>query len=233
MGQGIAGTDIHINTEETIKEMREKTLRLLKEKYHEDFELVSIRVPVFSSEYARAAAASERYPDLPFRVFVDCEGDGESDTYVTRMIGHRITENIREQLNGLKGTYGVFAVPVIDNCTIRDAEISVEEYMKTVPEQGFTIHFFYVPEEDGEPDPAMLSSELQKTASGIPTIHGTLKLYLTDEKTLAQVQEYMDSHTEPGFGFAELSDGILVHEIRFRDGIVPVTEEDLADSLKR
>ena len=37
MEVGIAGTDIRLNTVETEKELREKAVRILKEKYHENF----------------------------------------------------------------------------------------------------------------------------------------------------------------------------------------------------
>ena len=233
MEVGIAGTDIRLNTVETEKELREKAVRILKEKYHENFEIVSIRVPAFSSGFARAVMAGETYPDLLFRAYIDCEGDGESDTYVTGRVGQKIAEGCREQLQKLRGTYTLFAVPVIADCTLEDAGLSVEDYMQRIPGQSFTLYFFYAPEEDQEPDTGVLASELQNMLLKMPFIHGVVKAYFTSEETLRRVQEYMESVPEPGFDLMEITENASVLERPYQDGAVQITEEDLMKVLCR
>ena len=149
------------------------------------------------------------------------------------LVGQKIAEGCREQLQKLRGTYTLFAVPVIADCTLEDAGISVEDYMQRIPGQSFTLYFFYAPEEDQEPDTGVLASELQNMLLKMPFIHGVVKAYFTSEETLRLVQEYMESVPEPGFDLMEITENAAVLERPYQDGAVQITEEDLMKVLCR
>ena len=196
----------------------------LKQKYHEEFKIISYSGIKLSQDYYTVEAYSVEYPNLIFRASIDNKSGDIMDSYVTKRLCSRISDKISQNLKTLKDDYYVFTEAMLEDTLLTDPTISIEEYLKEETSNIFTIYLCI--DQNGSSAQNIVTS-VNNMLNGLPEFSGSVEIFLTDTNLLARIKEYVESNSDTYFEFDEMTEDTYIGTISFENGHVALTEYTL------
>lgn len=205
------------------KEYEEQACSLLEEKYGGQFEVVQYYGKEQLEDFYEVLAVSEDYPDILFEAKAACDGSYLSDEYVSARVCRKIEEKLEQNLSILPGYMLIKVQAISKTIDSADADMSVQEFVSIKEKDRFVVYLHYVPEEK---DAGRVYNVFENAFSGLECLNGTMQLYITEEKTLKQIQEYFGEHAKTDNEYKEMTDGIDRVTIPFDLGVIQMTESE-------
>lgn len=202
--------------------------RLLHEKYNKEFVVETIQSVSVLDEYYTALAYQKDRPDTIFRVYVNNDGSGVSDNYVSRLVCAQLSDTVARNLDSLNGIYYIYSTTLIDSMELEDPYISLNEYIDTHPKMKYNIYVFYSPDTS---DKENLYQGLTSICQGL-SISGNIYLYIMDDSILKDVQDYLENndkiYDEGDNMFEPYSCGI----IKFTNGVLDHSKDKVFEMIE-
>lgn len=207
-------------------EYEELSVRLLQEKYDEEFEIAKYLGRQSMNEYFQVVAFSKDYPELLFEAKVACDGSYVMDEYVASRVCHLAGERIEHNVGALPGYMQIKVEAVSKSIDSDKADMSVQEFMSVKTKNRFAVYLIYCP--SGK-DSEKTYQAIVSAFSGLECMSGNIQFYLTDEKILKQAQEYLSETTNIDYEFTEALEQTEPIEIPFEKGVVQLSEPDFIE----
>lgn len=175
-----------------IKSVRLRTAKkALEEKYNETFEVSEVyddngRYPQFT-----AIARSVSRPWIPIRASVANDGSYIEDNYLSKIIGERIADTLKENIGELDGKYYIYVSALSGNRGLSNTLISIADYVAYNPKNKFTISLYYAPEHY---DADLVYDKLSGSLENLEMLNGYLFVHIIDQKNLHNIREYIETH---------------------------------------
>lgn len=205
---------------------KDKAADALREKYREEFQILSCSQTGPFADYYSVTAYAEEYPDLVFRASVDRESGTVSDTYVTKRVCGRISDKISENIAELSAEYFVFTEAMLGGSALDNPNVTLEEYMQDSPGNQFTVHLC-IEREDARAQ--NIVSALSNMMKDIPDVSGMICIYLADESMLSDIREYVWAHDATYGDFEDMTDEAYIGAVEFVNGNFDLTAENLKE----
>lgn len=217
----------------TPKSQKKLAKQILEEKYNESFEIKELRGTHFYDGYYLAIAYPTERPEVLFQVSVDLDGKEEADNYISKLLCLKLSDTIAKNLDGLKGFYYLFTEPMVENSLLTDPNLTIDEYMQKWPNSEFTIYLNYCPDNEGNTvDMDALYNELIHAFDGLESMSGCICLYLVDEDTMADMQEYRQTHDKCYSDYDERAERYYVGKIEFEKGRLTTSKEEMIKMME-
>lgn len=207
----------------------EIAIELLNKKYNDNFEIEEIQSHSFFRGYYTVIAYQEENADLLFRAYVNSDGTGISDNYVTKLVCSDVSDKVARNLDNLKGIYYIFTEVMLELTMLDNVNTSLEEFMETFPNNKFTININYCPEEVSAEE---VINALNGTLENLECISGKIHLYIMDEPTLSKVQIYMENHDKCYDEYVSMVEKYSAGIIEFEKGKIKSTKEQINKILE-
>ncbi len=186
----------------------------LNEKYGREVEVDSIiEQNMLQGGYTAIAYPADE-PDILFRANFNIIGFEVSDNLGCKKVYRQITDKIGKNLNNLRGYFYVYCCPLIDAYDLDNIEMSIDEYFTRFPKESMNVYLHYVPEDDNLDN---FYKVLSGIFDGMQNIDGMVYLSIVDEKTLGEIQDYIEEHDRIYDEYKELIKPFYKGNIRFRD----------------
>lgn len=208
------------------KDYEDQACRLLEEKYGEQFEIVEYYGQDRQEEVYEVMAASNHYPDVLFEAKAACDGSYVSDEYIASRVCRLIEEQIEQNLGNLPGYVVVKVQAISKSIDSSNADMSIQEFVSIKSKNRFVIYLHYTPV-DKNVEKAYQA--IEDILLGMDCLNGTIQFYITDEKTLKQVQEYMEEHAKVDNEYKEIVEKIDRITIPFEQGTIQMSEGEFAE----
>lgn len=205
---------------------KEQAARLLQEKYGETFEITAMRGSGFLGDYYSVIAYSDEYPDLLFSASVENDYKSISDTYVTKRLCSRISDKISQNMGMLNCNYYILTEAQISGTVVTDPEVTLDDYLKESPKNVFTVYVFL---DEENANAQNIVSAFSNLLSGLPSLRGTMTLYLVDPELLGNIQEYLNTHDNTYAEFDDMTEDAYIGYVDFGDGVISLTETELRE----
>ncbi len=194
-----------------------KAEQILEEKYGESFAVDENRGQEPMQDFYTVIAHSEAYPTILFSAAIGADDDSEGDTYVCERLMARMSDEMSRSMGPLKGESYVFAQGSLENTGFDDPNISLEAFMEGMPLEEFTVYLNYVPE-DGETAEDIYAG-VSSMVSRIAAAKGYVAVYICDEKTLDEIQKYVESHDILYDSYDKIVEERYAGKIRYEGGM--------------
>ena len=204
-------------------------IKLLNEKYNDSFEIETVQSQSFSGGYYTVVAYPQEDSTLLFQAYVNSDGTGVSDNYVTKILCRNLAERVAWNLNSLSGLYYIYIEVLHEPVMLDKPGITLEEFMKETPKNKFTINVCYVPEETNAEE---VYSGITNILQGMESISGKICLYVMDETNMSWVQEYMETHDQCYDEFEDMVESYFTGLIDFEKGKITTTKEEVIRMLE-
>lgn len=201
---------------------KEKVVDLLHEKYKEEFEIIAYKDTGIFEDYYTVKAYCVNYPDLLFQAYVDIETENITDSYVTKRLMDRVSEKMSLNIGTLENDYFIFIDPVFKDTLLIDPLVSLEDYIKEMPENKYAIYLCIDRENLNSKN---VVSSLIHMMDGISEMNGTLYIYLPDSSLMAQIQEYVRTNDDIYSDFDKMTKDAYIGFVDFQNGSLTLTEE--------
>lgn len=207
------------------EEMAEK---LLHEKYNDEFVVETIQSASLLRNSYTAVAYQKDQPETPFKVYVENDGSGMSDNYVTRLVCNQLSDAVARNLDSLNGIYYTYSRTMINSYELDDPNISLSEYINTHQEMLYDIFVFYNPD---SLDSENVYQGLTNICQGIP-ISGDLYVYIVDDRIMRDVQEYLENNDEIYDEGESLLEPYFCGHIGFTNGVLDSSKEEILEIIE-
>ena len=211
------------------RERNEKAERLLEEKYGEQFVIDENRGQQPTDDFYTVIAHSEKYPTILFSAGIGVENDSVSDTYVCERLMARMSNEMSKSMGALKGESYIFVQGFQEYTNYDDPNISLEAFLAEVPAAyDFTVYLNYVPAE-GETAEDIYEGA-SSMVSRITAAKGVVAVYICDEKTLGEIQKYVESHDILYSSYDEIVEDKFAGVIQYDGGRLISSSSEFAES---
>ncbi len=200
----------------------------LEERYDMPFEVVDVLGGNIGDEYYTVTAYQADDPKTLFRATVSNDGLAETDNYVCKLVCQRISERIARNLDELNGIYYIHTAFLVDPPGLTDVEMTAEEYLEQYPGDTYHIYLNYCPD---RMDPAALYESLGKIFQGLGNVRGRIYLYIVDERTLGQIQGYLEEHDKMYDDYQHMVEPYEAGIIPFEDGKIQLTGAEIRNMV--
>lgn len=207
----------------------ELAIKLLNEKYGEEFDIESVQSQSFSGGYYTVVAYPQEDSTLLFQAYINSDGTGVSDNYVTKVLCRNVAEQVAWNLNSLPGIYYIYVEVMHEPLMLDRPGISLKEFMEETPKNKFTINICYVPE---GADAQEVYLGLTNVFQDMESISGKICLYVMDETNMAWVQEYRETHDQGYDEFEDIMESYFVGLIDFEKGTITTAKEEVIEMLE-
>lgn len=203
------------------KEQEAQAVQMLNEKYHEEFEIEKYLGQESMSDYYEVLAFSTEHPDILFEAKAAVDGSFITDEYVSSRVCRAAEEQIERNLGGLTGYLQVKVQAVSKSIDSVQADMSMQDFMSIKTKNRFAVYLIYYP---AEKNIAQAYQALANTFAGLECMSGNLKLYITNEKVLKQVQAYLTETAKVDYEFDEVLEHTEPVTLPFENGVIQVSE---------
>ena len=195
----------------------ELAVKLLNKKFNDVFEIERVQAHQYLRGYYTVIAYQQDNADLLFRAYVDDDGGAISDNYVTKLVCNELSDKVAQNLNSLKGIYYIFSEAMMELTMLDDIETSLDEFLKGCPENKFSIHVNFAPEDTTAEEVAL---GLMHILNDLQALRGNIYLYIADQLTLAKIQEYRETHDTCYDDYEKIVESYYVGMIEFEKGTI-------------
>lgn len=199
-----------------------KAKALLEKKYNEEFEITQYAGQQMMESFytVNAAAMSD---GLPFKAYIDVEGDGFSDCYGARRLAMKYSDIISRNLDAVHGYVYVYSSTEIDDIPLSGADVSVKEFSELYPAKKMNVNVFLCSEDKNAES---LYETFGKAFEGIEDFSGLFSLYIADEKKLTDIQNYIETNTGLYYDFKEMTDDCKAFNCSYKNGRLQLAKDD-------
>lgn len=205
---------------------KEKTEKALEKKYGEEFKVLSFNNPSLFQDYYSAEAYAVAYPEIPFSATVSENFNDVTDSYVTKRLCDRISEQLSKNIASLQDEYYIYTQAMLDDTLLTDPMISLEDYLKDSPGEEFTVHLFIEMKENSLEE---IANALINLMNGVQNLNGSICLYLVDSESLQETKEYIESHTRLYQEFMDLTDKSYIGSVELNNSSFVLTTDKLRE----
>lgn len=194
----------------------------LEKKYNKSFVIKRMLSKNRIKRYCTVVAYDEEKPNLPFLAYVDIDGEGISDTYVSRRVCEKISNKVTQNIGDLDGTYFITSTAVAENGRFSNPEMTIEEYVDESSVSTFHVYMGYCPENGKISNQEQLYMALSNAFNGMGDISGWIHVYIVDEGNLQYMKENAENNADYNvfiqsmdlyfMGYANYENGKLVTE---------------------
>ena len=156
------------------------------------------------ASYYEVTAYANEHPTLPFEASVNSDGSAVSDDYVARRVCERISEQVALNLSALPCTSYV-------HTDIMSGDSVCSAYNR---------YYIYVHLSEGDLDAGQAAGILAKSLSGLEILKGNISVCVSSDERIAEVQDYVESHTGIYDSYTKLTDSDLRGEYAFENGVI-------------
>ncbi len=200
------------------KEQMQEAAQILEDKYHEKFEILSLKQPDLGTNYYSVFAYSVDYPDLVFRADISRDAAISTDEYVCDRVCAQMSEKMEENLQALQDDYSIFTEAMLPGTAITDPNASLKAFLEDGPNK-FYIYVCIAKQEESD---GTISKELSHILDGLEQIDGTLQLYYVDQELLSDIQGYVTSHDKVYTEFDEMTRDASICTIPFKNSSITI-----------
>lgn len=119
---------------------------------------------------------------------------------------------------------------MIGDTLLTDPDVSVEEYLKEMPGNQFTINLCI---EQVAGSSTRVASALRQLMDGVPEISGHITLYIAEADLIAQIRDYITTHGEIFAEFDDMTAQALIGSVPFENGNFSLVELLLDQEQKK
>lgn len=202
--------------------------KLLNEKYNDEFVVEKIQSTSLLDEYYTALAYQKDNPETIFRVYVNNDGSGISDNYVSRLVCAQLSDTVARNLDSLNGIYYIYSSTLIDSLELDNPYILLSEYIDTHPKMKYNIYVFY---SSDSMDQQNLYQGLANICQGLP-ISGNIYLHMMDESVLKDVQNYLENNDRIYDDGDQMFEPYSCGIIKFTNGILDSGKEEIFEMIE-
>lgn len=208
------------------KKQEAQAVQMLNEKYQEEFEIERYLGGESMSGNYEVLAYSTEYPDILFEARAARDGSFLSDEYIASRVCRLAENQIEKNLGGLAGYLQVKVQAVSKSIDSVQADMSIQEFMSIKTKNRFAVYLVYHP---AEGDIKRIYEALANTFTGLECMSGNIQLYLTNEKILKQVQDYLSETAKVDYEFDEALEHTEPVTIPFEHGVIQVSETEFRE----
>ncbi|MCD7884797.1 MAG: hypothetical protein LUI87_14000 [Lachnospiraceae bacterium] len=205
---------------------RKQAEDLLREKYQEEFVVTSVKEGTIFLDYYTVVAYSRDYPELLFQASIENESGEISDSYVSKRVCDRLSQQVSLNLGNLESGYYVFTEVMLGDTLLTNPEVSLEDYLAEYPSARFTI---YLCIEEGGCSASNIVSAAAHMLDNLPAINGSIVLYLADAELMTKIQDYVASNVKIYTDFDRMTEDAEVGIAAVNEGKFSLTENELKD----
>lgn len=201
----------------------EQAVQLLQEEYDEEFEIEKYMGHQSMNEYYEVTAFSKKYPEVLFEAKAACDGSYILDEYVASRVCRTVEEQIENNLSGLQGYIQIKVQAISKSIDSNKADMSIQEFMSIKTQNRFVVYLTCSPVKT---DMRQLYQTLSGAFTGLECITGSIKLYITDQEILKQVQKYLEENAKVDYEFDEALEHTRPITIPFENGVLQLSESE-------
>lgn len=197
--------------------------RLLEKKYHQEFQIFQYEGKEWTANYYKVIAYSEEYPDILFEAQIKDDGSEIYDEYICARVCRKIETQMEEYLEGLQGYIQLKVLPLVKGIDSTDADMSIEEFMDADKKNRFAVYLCYCPQIKNIKN---VYKSLYNVFQQLDYMSGNIQLYVTDEKTLKEVQNYFDENAKIYYEYEAILEDADHIVIPFEQGTIQLSEQE-------
>ena len=196
----------------TEKEREKLAVKLLGEKYGEDFEVLEVRPISFPFTDFKLICYPAENPGMLFEVRLSPDGKSIREGYAVQKVCTRLAEKLREKVSDEECEVYIRVESLKKE--IPETDMPLDDFLKAYRENRYRIVLFYTA--DGQKE--VPESVFKEMLEGEERLSGVIRSYCLPEKMYADALAYAESHDRLYMDFDEKMKGYDPVDILIENG---------------
>ena len=174
-----------------VKDREDRALKLLGEKYKEEFEILQYCGQKFPDNYFEVNAYSKDYPDLVFKAQVDLQSDIIADTYAVRRTCQNFSDYLNNRFDFSENYFRFYVESYIYYINIPDSKYDFRQLMKDYPKNQFNVYLFLELFDSSKME--TLKDSISRLFNDLESFSGDVIVYSLSVSQKKEIEAYLSS----------------------------------------